>query len=495
MKRLLGMVICMAMLMALMTPAFAFTSEAPDITKEVKLIYYFPWGAQADQDTVFAEANKIIKSKINATVDFKGVDWGSWGQKMNLVMASGEDWDLTFTAFWTDPGVRYSDLAEKGALRPLNTLIAKYAPALKALPQKYWDKTKIDGVIYGAFNYQTEARQYAWIFNKKLVDKYKLNSIIAKGKYIEDFEPAFDVIVKKEKNVYPVLNGHGTTLNAAINASRHLYQVGPSLCVKDNDPKLTVFDIYKTKPYYLLEDIKRANRYLAKGYYKRDQMTIKDFRPIENQGKFFLTTGTYAPGSEAAFKARNNGLEAIMKPIESPIVDPNGPIATLTAINAFCKNPERAMMYLNLINSDKKLFNLIAYGIEGKHYNKIGANMIEMVKDSTYNPQSAWEFGNTFNAYVQKGQPANLPEVTLKFNDQAISSAISNFRTNDELIKKEAALLNGVWTKYQEKIMFGIGDPVKVYNDYVAEQKKAGLDKVNKEVMRQLDEYRKTLNQ
>ena len=43
-------------------------------------------------------------------------------------------------------------------------------------------------------------------------------------------------------------------------------------------------------------------------------------------------------------------------------------IATLTSISTTCKNPELAMQFLNLINTDPVLYNMACFGIEGVHY-------------------------------------------------------------------------------------------------------------------------------
>ena len=39
----------------------------------------------------------------------------------------------------------------------------------------------------------------------------------------------------------------------------------------------------------------------------------------------------------------------------------------LTAVNAQTKHPEKAVEFLNLVNTDEYLRNLLNYGIEGEH--------------------------------------------------------------------------------------------------------------------------------
>ena len=108
------------------TAAPSAAANTPASLPEVKLTWYFPgnW-PQPEQDQVFAEVNKVIKAKINATVDFKPFAFGDYDQKMKVVIASGEPYDLAFTSNWIN---NYAQNVGKGAFLPLDDLLAKYAP-------------------------------------------------------------------------------------------------------------------------------------------------------------------------------------------------------------------------------------------------------------------------------------------------------------------------------------------------------------------------------
>lgn len=72
------------------------STSNPDTSTYRKLKVYtvgnFP---QNDSKAVVAEINKYLKEKINAEIDFQGLPWSSWAEKMALAYQSGEQVDLT----------------------------------------------------------------------------------------------------------------------------------------------------------------------------------------------------------------------------------------------------------------------------------------------------------------------------------------------------------------------------------------------------------------
>jgi putative aldouronate transport system substrate-binding protein len=94
-------------------------------------------------------------------------------------------------------------------------------------------------------------------------------------------------------------------------------------------------------------------------------------------------------------------------------IDRNSIQEAMTAISRTTADAERAMMLLELINTDKELFNTLVYGISGKHYNKTGEDRIQLILDDSgkqkYN-LPAWTLGCQFNAYKLPGQADDVWE-------------------------------------------------------------------------------------
>ncbi|MGO4274477.1 sugar ABC transporter substrate-binding protein, partial [Paenibacillus sp. TAF58] len=68
--------------------------------KPYTLTLYYPGTPQPDQKLVEEKMSEYLKGKINASIQIKPIDWGAWNDKMNLLVASGEQADIIFTASW-----------------------------------------------------------------------------------------------------------------------------------------------------------------------------------------------------------------------------------------------------------------------------------------------------------------------------------------------------------------------------------------------------------
>lgn len=106
------------------------TAETKEELQPVKLKWYGVNPKQNDAQSVYDAANKIIQQKLNATVDFQWEDFGVYAEKMKMIAASGEECDIVWTSSWCNP---YIDNVNKGAYMPLDDLLDKYAPDVKAL--------------------------------------------------------------------------------------------------------------------------------------------------------------------------------------------------------------------------------------------------------------------------------------------------------------------------------------------------------------------------
>lgn len=73
--------------------------------------------------------------------------FGDYNQKLNIVVASGQNVDIIWTSNWL---FNYPGNVGKGAFMPLDELIPKYAPDVTGtMPDYVWDGVKVDGEIYG----------------------------------------------------------------------------------------------------------------------------------------------------------------------------------------------------------------------------------------------------------------------------------------------------------------------------------------------------------
>ncbi|MFU1795432.1 DUF3502 domain-containing protein [Paenibacillus azoreducens] len=159
------------------------------------------------------------------------------------------------------------------------------------------------------------------------------------------------------------------------------------------------------------------------------------------------------------------------------------------------------MMFLNLLNSDRDLINLIDWGIEGKHYVKVGEKQIDFppgvnATNSGYNMRQGWMFGNQLLSYTWVTDNPDLWEKMDQYNRESKKSAALGFTYNPSPVKTELAAITNVVRQFQSGLENGALDPGVNLPKFNAALRAAGIDKVIAEKQRQLDEWaKKTIRQ
>lgn len=462
------------------------SSSAPASEAElppVELSWYYGVGAiQPDQQEVEDAVNKYLKenTKLNATVKLYAYDFGSYDQKMNTKVAANENMDILWTtAGWT---LIYSQNVSKGAFLALDDLLPEYAPHIysEMMPKPFWEDIRYpeDHKIYAIPNYQVAATASGFVFRKDLVDKYNFD--ISTVKKTSDLEPFLKTLKENEPDVIPLAFQYKNGPDFDND-----YRYFEWVWYNKNDPSTPV-DIVKTperKAYWEL-----MHDWYEKGYVYKELATVKDFSALMKTGKVAVTTDvTFKPGGEVELKSANGGFDVVRQQITD--VAFTGVTATMNAISKSSKNPERALMFLDLVNTDKTLYQLLCYGIKGKHYNEADG-YYQPIEGSGYNPGVDWVFGNQFNGLLHEGQPKDLWEQTKKLNESAQLSPLYGFKFNPEPIKTENAAMNAVEEEYRKMLDFGVADPEKVLPKYIDALDKAGQAKVSAEIKKQFDEWR-----
>lgn len=444
----------------------------------VELTWYYPQNkANPDLQLVNDAVNKITKEKINATVKLMPVDFGTYEQKLNTIVASNEPTDIIWTSNWL---FSFANNQKKGVFLPLDDLLKNQGPKLfQSMEQKFWNDAKIDGKIYGVPNYQISASRAGLVIQKRFVDKYKLD--VSAIKKIDDIEPFLKQVKEGEPDIVPF----GTTRGFYTGL---IYNIDTKVPVYKNDPTHKVLPDVTPE---LKQNFALVHSWYTKGYINKDAATLKAAADAYNKGNtavWFDFTGK--PGSEVEFKAADGGYDVVLVPLSKPVF--TGAASTINAISRTSKNPERAMMFLELVNTDKELYNTLVYGIEGKHYTKTTGNFIKINQDAGYFTNTDWIFGSIINEYLPEGSPADKLEQTAKVNAEAEVSPYTGFVFNTDPVKTESANVKAVNDEYYAALATGTLDPEKYLPIYEDKLKKAGADAIQAERQKQLDEWLKT---
>lgn len=457
--------------------AAATGSELPP----VKLTYYFPQGElQKDYASVEEAVNQYIQPKINATIKFMPIVFGDYEQKLNTIVSSGEAFDIGWTSNWM---FNYENNAEKGAFQDLQDLLPKYgAEFMSSLLDSVIEGSKTSkGKLMAIPNYQVAAKATGFVIQKEYLDKYKFD--VGTIKSFKDLEPFLAQIKQNEPDLIPYFS-----LANSFEAKANGYEGIQDTYYKKGDPTYTLIQMDSTPEY--MAHTQLLYDWFNKGYIPKDVATANFDETLKSGKIVSYIDWTLQPGGEANVFSHNGGHPVVYVPLTQP--EFSGVQPTMTFISRTSKNPERAMMFLNLMNTDPQLFNLIAYGIEGKHYDKKGPNTIAIKKDGGYAPDVAWAMGNVTIGYLKEGQPEDTWQKTIKLNDTAFVPDIFGFSFDPSAVKTEMANLEAVYKEYDDAVKTGSVDPAVYMPKMIDALKKAGSEKVLQERQKQLDEWLKS---
>ncbi|MEC0266361.1 ABC transporter substrate-binding protein [Paenibacillus anseongense] len=470
-------------------PSNTTSSGKGDTKAPAELTMAFPiYGAMPkDMNLVEAEVNKITKAKINATVKLLPINSGNWVQQTNLMMSSNDKLDLMTI---NGGGSVYSSLVAKGQLKPLDDLLAQYGKGISAaLDPAYLNAPKMDGKIYGVASIRDLAKNYGFVMRKDIVDKYNID--ISKIKTLDDVEAVLKIVKEKEPELTPIASGGtGSTFLKVYKPEDPLVDGFGVLPGYDNNMKVVN---YQESPEYAAL-IKRFRSWYQAGYVIKDAATSQtSTSDLVKSGKLFGYLAGMKPGYDAQ-ESRASTYQMVTVQLLDPVATTGTITNLMWGIPQNSAYPERAMMLLNLLYTDKDLINLLDWGIEGKHYVKVSDNMIDFppgidAKNSGYYLGLSWIFGNQFLSYVFKGDDPDIWKKMDEFNKSAKKSKALGFNFNTESVKTEITAVTNVVNQYQKGLETGTLDPDKALPDYNAKLKSAGIDKIIQEKQKQLDAW------
>lgn len=464
-------------------------TSASSSLQPVKLTMVFPAGSTPKNlPQVQEEMSKLTTEKINATVELVPLDWGSFSDKINLMFASEENIDVMFAASWFGLG----QYASKGQFMQLDDLLNKYGKDILSLVDTdVLNGSKVNGKIYGAPTIKEWASDKGIIMRKDLVEKYNFD--LSKIKEPKDLEPLFDTIKKNEPNMVPLSCKQSDTLLNTLNNFGYFEYLGTDVGQLDRSNKeLKVINMYESPKY--MELAKMMAKWNKAGYLNKDAATLQDQKTqLLKAGKAFSYGMSMKPGVENQ-ESRNTGYPMVTVSFTKPYMTTSETQSGMLGIPSTSIDPDRAMMFINMLYTDKALLNLLNWGIENTDYVKVSDNVIDYPsgKDATsvdYNLNQSWMFANQFNSFTWKSEDPDLWNKYKTYNDSAERSPILGFTFSQEPVKTEIAAISSIIKQYDPMVSAGVGDPEKVIAEFVGKMKKAGLDNIIKEQQRQLDEW------
>jgi putative aldouronate transport system substrate-binding protein len=444
------------------------TSGVPSI------IWWQIGSAQGGFTEDFDVISDYVQEKIGVRLDIKQAGWGDASQRFATMINAGEYYDILFTDLGS-----YNRYVALGAFADLTEMLPAETPLLwDTVPDVLWEGVNVKGRIYSVPTYKDSSKTAFHFWDHALVEKYNLN--IGDTSWA-GLDRSFRAVKAGEgARYYPFV--------LARSSNNFIFDVYDSLTA-DLQPMGVRLDDGEHRVVNTLEqaDVLEAFRYLRRWYeagiINPDANMVDETPPYR---PFFIAQAWPAV---AASYATSAGIERY-DPARSfgPSYSTDSIQGSMNAISVNSKYKKEALKVLELVNTDGKFRDMLAYGIEGKHFTYVNDGKA-VRRDRTEWPLINYQVGSFFIETPEDTVPPGYWDEVLQLNEQAVPSVMLGFMMDLEPVRNEITNCRTVWLKYFTDLNTGASDPDAVIPRLMAELKNAGFDTVMAEAQRQIDEY------
>lgn len=493
MKKVISLLVMIALIG--MAPLFAnggseAGSDNGSGMERVTLRFIFFGNSREKVPEVYKAISEQYEAELNADFEVTFIPGGEYKQKLIAIAASGDDYDMNFDGNW----LVFDQMSTRGAYLELNDLLPEYAPNLYAVYQELGvlDAATVDGKIVGLpWTMSMNQRPYfGW--NKEAADEAGVS-------FGEGDVKTFEDIDKLMGELYAYYKGSGKEMMGPVSKETVLLMGGyvdlnfHNLVYSIDDPDCTVIPLETTPAY--LEAAKWAESWSEKGYILKDSvLETVDGNTLLGEG-LRLSHFTWHEWATNMGKVVGGAVPSELYP-DNKFAN-RTPLSNVAAINANAANPERTLKFLDLVETDRNMYDLFHYGIEGVTYKLNGEKAEYAVEGMTGANSNYMEWGGQWAFWKPQFMRPNATygpgfweeEARLAALPKNINAPLAGFFPKSDNIKNEISARDQAW-ELDRAIRYGVaGDAETAVAKMIEEQKAAGIDVILADVQKQVDAY------
>lgn len=485
-------------------------TEAPS-GEIVDIDFYISGTPITDQERVMEKANAIIEKEIGAHLNIIPL---SDYTTMQLMIDTGDDWDMCFTANWLGD---YFGNAQKGAFADLTQLLQDVAPnTYSRIPESLWEGMKVDGKIYGFVNYQLwgSSKQVGLRFRKDIAEEVGFDwKSLKKMDILDALNKVETEYLEPAKAAHPDMIGWEAQAGSNLVTQQGGLYFGCESVGSDNtvgwisfDNPETVFNQFASEDF--MEYCKIMHRWYEKGYIPADAATSLD-TSADRQGAKFLAEAALGWPDDIDFTRSQPGAMSMCSNTDAPAVEVGitdllmpaaaGPTAAV-AINANSENIEKCAQLMELVNTNDELFKLITFGEEGVDYTWDENGDLKYTDGGYFFNYNEWQFAQSYddNGFdrvpLSKNQAGDEQKASLQVvyegDKTAMASPLSGFVFDPSKVSTEIANVTAIIDEMLIPLVTGTVDPETVIPQFVERLEAAGASTIIAEKQAQIDAWK-----
>lgn len=455
-----------------------------DLDKPVALKWYLAGDSQeSDTPMVLEEVNKILKEKINSTIDLVVYALeDEYDLRINAALAAGEAIDIVLTS---DRIVNYYQNASSGYFAELDTYLDRYPAISEILGEDFLNASRVNGKNYAVPANRKKVHNWGYILRKDLVEKYSLD--ISQVKSIEDIELFLEIIWENETRVTPLAIAGTDAPFQLLDWDTVIGGDVPGALYSDNRDAKIINQFFAPES---IDNYKLMKKWYDRGYIHPDAASMQNLPELLKTGKFFAAVQELEPGKDAAISA-STGFPWVQVEITRPVMSNRETREAMLAIPAGSQNPERAFRFIELLYTDSELINLLRFGIEDIHFSKVSENVIRLEdpENSRYNPGDTWRFGDCFKNYLTDKEDPQKWYKLLDFNSRGLVLDSLGFVFDNTATESQATACKNIVQAYCGLLFTGSDEVDRTAEQFRRELKAAGVEDLIAEMQNQYDAW------
>lgn len=460
--------------------------------QEKKLVrYVMPGVAPQDQAMVEETINKKLEADgLNITYKAVYIPWDVWDQKTNLMMSTGEEFELIHIMHdMKTPDV----LASNGGIIPIDEYLDEYGPELKkSIPDWVWETAKVKGETLFIPNFwlDTAYSEGMVTFRKDLLDKNNLPVPTTPTELLTTAETLQKNWPDANKNVYIKVLPEEPARYLHTTYETYPFTVFQNLIYVDQQGNV--------KSWLETEEFKKDANYFREAYTRGlinpDILTlpVEVSNREETQGRMLYREGEGIAGSKKLAKDVPGAELDLYYLSDQELFRPYA-VRNSNGVSATSPHPEATIQFLNWVFSSQENFDLMLYGIEGTHWKDTGKNGMEILKKDANGAQTYvlqfWMLGNLEMSRWDVETHPKFVEMRTHIAENAVNSIAFGFNFDANPVAVEYANCMTELKTSISPIKLGLLEYDQAFPEAIKKMKTAGLDKVVAEYESQFKEW------
>jgi len=438
------------------------------------------WWQVGTRQLSFARDQKVISDyvydKIGVRVEFRLASWADASQRFNTLVNAGEYFDIMFT----DSG-NYNRFASLGAFADITDLVPEVAPELlEVIPSVLWDGVRINNRIFSVPTFKDSSITGFYFWDSAFVEKYDIDLTRSGWSYLDK---VFHRVKQGEgPRFYPLTLARSSNTWIFSNYDCLLANFPPIGVRMDDGERRVVLTLEQPD---IVESFRYFNSWFENGIINPDANLIHEVP----RGIMFMMAQAWP--SVAPLFAAQEGIERF-KPVRffGPIYSTASIQGSMNGISVNSMHKEDALRLLQLVNTDATLRDMLAYGIEGRHFSYVDVDGRRAVHAENPNwSLTNYQQGNYFIITPQDTVPPSYWDEVRYQNETAVPSVMMGFMMDLEPVMIELTNARIIWERNATDLIVGAANPDVVLPRLIGELRTAGLDKIMAEAQRQVDEF------